>query len=113
MWRSLPRQRARQGLNGGRGTGGELRRAAAELPGTRVGRERGRGSSAESTNEEGEVGERGAGSKGGEGVRCPENAWTWSRPQWGCGREFRDRGSNWWGPWASERGRARARIKRH
>jgi hypothetical protein len=40
MWRSLPRQRARRGLNGDCGTGGELRQAATQLPGyTRKARE--------------------------------------------------------------------------
>jgi hypothetical protein len=39
----------------------------------RVGRERGRGCSAEGANEQGEVGERGAGSKGVEGV------WRWQK----------------------------------
>jgi hypothetical protein len=76
--------------------------------GARAGRERGKGCSVEGTNEQGEVVERGAGSKGGEGVRrWPENAWTWARPRRGRRREVRDGGPDGWGPRGRERERAR------
>jgi hypothetical protein len=47
-------------------------------------RERGREVSAEGTNEQGEVGERGTGLKRGEDVRrWPEIARSWARPRRG------------------------------
>jgi hypothetical protein len=58
----------------------------------------GRESSAEGANEQGEVGERGA------GVRTwPENARSWPRPWLGHGREVREaEDADRWGPWGSE-----------
>jgi hypothetical protein len=77
----------------------------------RTGQERGRGCSVEGANEQGEVGERGAGSKGGEGVRrWPGNVRTWARPWLGRGREVREaKGTDGWGPRGSERGSANGR----
>jgi hypothetical protein len=76
----------------------------------RAGRERGRGCSGEGANEQGEVGERGASSKGGEGMRrWPGNARTWACPRWECAGERLGTRSDGWGPRGSERGRARAR----
>jgi hypothetical protein len=50
----------------------------------RAGRERGRESSVEGASELGEVGERGAGLKRGEGMRgWLENVRTWARPRRG------------------------------
>jgi hypothetical protein len=63
----------------------------AELPGARAGRERGRESSTKGANEQGELGERGAGSKGAESMLWwPENAQMWARPRRGRGQEVRD-----------------------
>jgi hypothetical protein len=57
-----------------------------------VGRERGRLSTIGGASELGEVGERGAGLKRGEGMRgWSENARTWASPRRGRGREVRDR----------------------
>jgi hypothetical protein len=66
--RNSLRQRARQGLNGDRRTGcGRVSSGGA--PWALTERERGRGCLAEGANEQEEVGERGAGSNGVEGVR--------------------------------------------
>jgi hypothetical protein len=82
--RNSPRQRARRGLNGDRRTGGE-RASSGEAPWALTERERGRGFLAEGANEQEEVGERGAGSKGVEGMRrWPGNAWTWACPWREC-----------------------------
>jgi hypothetical protein len=69
------------------------------------------GRSTASTDELGEVGERGARSKGVDGVRrWPGNARIWARPRGGCGRELREaEGADGWGPRGSERGCPRAR----
>jgi hypothetical protein len=59
------------------------------------------------------VGERGAGSKGGEGVRrWSENVRTLARPRRECVGGRLGTGPDGWGPRASERGRARARGDR-
>jgi hypothetical protein len=74
----------------------------------RAGREKGQGCSAEGANEQGEVGKRGAGSKGGEGVRrWPRSARTWAHPRRECAGGRLGTRPDGWGPRDNERGQAR------
>jgi hypothetical protein len=90
---------------------GERRRSCLVA---RAGRERGRGSSAEGANEQGEWASgvqalKGRGHAEVVGKRADVSAST----AWVRVREVRDGGSDLWGPLASERGCARARRKWH
>jgi hypothetical protein len=59
---------------------------------------------AEGANEQGELGERGGGSKGVEGVqRWPKNARTWARPWRGCASGRLGTGPDGWGLQVRER----------
>jgi hypothetical protein len=87
IWRSLSGQQTRRGSSTVTvewvADVSERRRSCLD---TCAARERGRGCSVEGANEKGEMGERGVGSKGDEGVRrWPGNARTWARPRRGRG----------------------------
>jgi hypothetical protein len=100
-----PRQWARRRLYDGRRTDADFGERRQSCLDARAGRE----CLAEGANEQGEVGERGASSKGGEGVRrWPGSARTWDRPRRECADGRLGTGPEGWGPRGSERGRARA-----
>jgi hypothetical protein len=79
-----------------------------------TGRERWRESPVEGSNEQGEVGERGTGSKGARACRGGRRTHGHGRVHGGeCGRKVRDaEGTDGWGPRGREKERARAEKKR-